>query len=72
MFFSNHRSWADFFMDGYITGGSSYLSRYGVIVGVPGPCYCGYLYNFVWFFHRKHGINRQWFTEFFAKKWSVR
>ncbi len=72
MFFANHRSWADFFMDGYMTGGSSYLSRYGVIAGVPGPCFCGYLYNFVLFFHRKRGINRQWFTDFFARKWSVR
>lgn len=72
MFFANHRSWTDFFMDGYMTGGSSYLSRYGVIVGVPGPCLCGYLFNFVWFFHRKRGIDRNWFTDFFAKKWAVR
>lgn len=72
MFFANHRSWTDFFLDGYITGGSSYLSRYGVIVGVPGPCFCGYLNNFVWFFNRKPGIDRQWFTGFFARKWSVR
>lgn len=72
MFFSNHRSWADFFMDGYLTGGSSYLSRYGVILGVPGPCLTGYLFNFVMFFHRKKGIDRNWFTEFIKRKWAVR
>ena len=72
MFFANHRSWADFFMDGMITGGSSDLSRYGVIAGVPGPCLDGYVFSFVWFFHRKRGIDRNWFTRFFEKKWEKR
>ena len=82
MYFVNHRSWADFFVDGYPLGttvmgsdmlsNSSYLSRMAVIFAFPSACLCGYLNQFIWFFKRQRGISREWFTSFFKENWSVR
>ncbi|KAK8791813.1 hypothetical protein WA158_005190 [Blastocystis sp. Blastoise] len=72
MFLCNHRSWADFFVDSVAVGGASYLSRLMVIVGVPGPAFVAWMNNFVWFFHRKRGISREWLTHFFEEHWKTR
>lgn len=72
MYFMNHRSYADYFVDCFITGGSSYLSKLSTIFSFPGPSYCGYLLNFVWFFYKHKGIDRKWFTRFVASKWNHR
>lgn len=72
MYFVNHRSFADYFVDCFLTGGSSYLSRLAIILFAPGPSYCGYLLNFVWFFFKRRGMDRKWFTRFTASKWHVR
>lgn len=53
-------------------GGASYLSRMMVILGVPGPAFVAWINNFVWFFHRKRGISRDWLTEFFREHWNKR
>ena len=72
MFFMNHTSFADFFVDCFITGGSSYLSRLAIIFLCPGPSFCGYLLNFVWFFWKFKKIDRNWFTKFMQSKWAYR
>ena len=82
MYFVNHRSWADFFVDGCnflsrvtrsdMISNSSYLSRMAVIFAFPPACLCGYLLQFVWFFKRQRGISREWFTSFFKKNWAIR
>ena len=82
MYFVNHRSWADFFVDGLevririkfrdMIPNSSYLSRMAVIFAFPTACLCGYLNQFIWFFKRQRGISRDWFTSFFKKNWAVR
>ena len=83
MFMSNHRSWADFFVDGYffpilflsyrtLCGGASYIARLMVAVAVPGMVFTAWINNYVWLFHRKKNISRQWFTEFFRKNWEKR
>lgn len=43
IYFCNHRSWADFFLDSALVGGASYLARYAVIVAVPMPSLIGFL-----------------------------
>lgn len=72
MFFMNHTSVADSFLDCFLTGGSSYLSRLLIIFLCPGPSFCGYLLNFVWFFWKFKKINRNWFTKFMQSKWMHR
>lgn len=72
MFFMNHSSPADYFVDCFMTGGSSYLSQLSIILLCPGPCFCGYLLNFVWFFYKKRGIDRKWFSHFVNVKWNNR
>lgn len=82
MYFVNHRSWADFFVDGLVSclplttsdmiPNTSYLSRMAVIFAFPFPCICGYINQFVWFFKRQRGISREWFTSFFKHNWDVR
>lgn len=83
MFLSNHRSWADFFVDGYsykqlyvivssLCGGASYIARLMVGVAVPGMVFTAWINNYVWLFHRKKNISRQWFTEFFRESWTKR
>ena len=82
MYFVNHRSWADFFVDGWVKivcingrdmiTGCSYLSRMAVIFAFPSACLCGYLNQFIWFFKRKRGISREWFTHFFDENWKAR
>lgn len=82
MYFVNHRSWADFFVDGCnflsrvtrsdMISNSSYLSRMAVVFAFPPACLCGYLLQFVWFFKRQRGISREWFTSFFKKNWAIR
>lgn len=83
MFMSNHRSWADFFVDGYffqfsflpyrtLCGGASYIARLMVAVAVPGMVFTAWINNYVWLFHRKKNISRQWFTEFFRENWEKR
>lgn len=83
MFLANHRSWADFFVDGFVfihsrhpsrslCGGASYVARLMVAVAVPGMVFTAWINNYVWLFHRKKNINRNWFTEFFKKSWDLR
>ena len=52
--------------------GCSYLSRMAVIFAFPSACLCGYLNQFIWFFKRKRGISREWFTHFFDENWKAR
>ncbi|KAK8806050.1 hypothetical protein WA171_007136 [Blastocystis sp. BT1] len=72
MYLSNHRSWADFFVDGTLCGGASYIARMMVCLGVPGMAFTAWINNYIWLFHRKKNINRSWFTEFFRKNWDMR
>lgn len=43
LYFCNHRSWADFFLDSALVGGASYLSRLLVACACPMPALIGYL-----------------------------
>lgn len=43
-----------------------------VIFAFPSACLCGYLNQFIWFFKRKRGISREWFTHFFDENWKAR
>lgn len=43
IYFCNHRSWADFFLDSALLGGCSYLARYMVACAVPFPSLIGWL-----------------------------
>ena len=82
MYFANHRSWADFFVDGLaheqfiiartLCGGASYVARYMVCVGVPGMAFTAWIHNYIWLFRRRKNINRQWFTGFFRECWDLR
>ena len=72
-----------FFVDGYffqfsflsyrtLCGGASYIARLMVAVAVPGMVFTAWINNYVWLFHRKKNISRQWFTEFFRENWEKR
>ena len=84
MYLVNHRSWADFFLDGYdirynalvmcrtLCGGASYVARMMVAVAVPGMAFTAWINNYIWLFRRKRNISRSWFTEFFRQNWEMR
>ena len=82
MFLINHRSWADFFVDGFVSvdsynsrtlcGGASYIARLMVCVAVPGMAFTAWINDYIWLFHRKRNINRNWFTSFFKANWDRR
>ncbi len=52
MIFANHRSFTDFFLDGYIAGGASNLARYMVALILPMVGLYGTLTGRGLFFHR--------------------
>eukprot|EP00924_Labyrinthula_sp_SR-Ha-C_P004887 snap_masked-scaffold_1-processed-gene-15.12-mRNA-1 protein AED:0.12 eAED:0.12 QI:0/-1/0/1/-1/1/1/0/293 len=72
VYLSNHRSWADFFIDQTICRGASYLSRRLVIVGTPLSSLWSYLAYSTFYFERKRGIDRKKFFAWIEKQWQQR
>ena len=52
IFLSNHRGISDYFIDSYITGGSSYLGRLGIIYLIPFSSLIGWIQNGIIFFRK--------------------
>ncbi|KCV69170.1 hypothetical protein H696_04584 [Fonticula alba] len=67
----NHRSWADFTLDSLLTAGGTYISRYGVILGVPTPILYSYLAGSIILFNRRPGIDRNWLTNHVKANWDL-
>eukprot|EP00924_Labyrinthula_sp_SR-Ha-C_P001547 maker-scaffold_18-snap-gene-1.2-mRNA-1 protein AED:0.14 eAED:0.14 QI:60/1/1/1/1/1/2/90/301 len=72
VYLSNHRSWADFFVDQAVCFGAAYLSRKLVIVGTPSSSYYAYLSKSTIFFKRKKGVDRKKLFELWDKEWESR
>ena len=72
VYLCNHRSWADFFIDQVVTGGSSYLARLMVWIGTPVSSLYAWLSHSTWFFNRKRGIDRAAFAKFMDTEWARR
>lgn len=72
MFICNHRSWSDFTIDSALLGGPAYLSRMMVIVAVPFSGLVSWTSQAIWFFRRRKGLSRDWFTEFFRHNLTLR
>jgi hypothetical protein len=52
IFLCNHRSGADFFVDGYLTGGAAYIGLAKAFFYFPGPCLYAYRLNSMILFAR--------------------
>jgi len=58
VFLCNHRSFADFLIDTYITRGAFYLSRLLVILAIPVAALLGWLLGSIVFFKRVRGTDK--------------
>ncbi len=72
LFLCNHRSWADFFIDQFISGGATYLSRYMVIFACPFSSLYAWMVHSVTYFHRKKGVNRSTLGAMIVKQWETK
>lgn len=54
VFLVNHRSWADFSVDGYVTQGVTYLARNLVALVLPTMALCAHLHEATIFFNRSN------------------
>lgn len=68
IFLSNHRGISDYFIDSYITGGSSYLGRLGIIYLIPFSSLIGWIQNGIIFFRRGKIKNKDKFESMIKKK----
>lgn len=70
LFLCNHRSWGDFWVDAALLGGTSFVSRWAVLVAIPMSGAWGWLHGWLWFFargkKRSEGTTK-WMSSFFKK-----
>ena len=68
IFLSNHRGISEYFIDSYITGGSSYLARLGVMYLIPFSSLLSWLHNNIIFFRRTKIKNKDKFENMIKRK----